>query len=565
MLNESLIAKTEKKVYNFLPHEPETIAVTLFIIGMGAYYLWRMFAITPVFTELYTYYNFISRGPVYSALHWTMPNDHIGYAVIASILTLLGNSYLGLRGVSFVCAIVNLILMYKITSRYYSHGLPLASTILYASMKMVNEFSVQGRGYTLGTTCFLAGIYLLGDICKAGESRKPHFKLLGFFMVLGIYTVPISVLWVLPTCVAAFTFLFINGMRSRSVYGNNSENIYYRKLKGILGVSAVSMIVTMFLYSAVWLSLGTNLLVNAEGAMEKYGGLKSSVLLRTPGKAWFTGADLMMSQAYVQKIDTQAFSRQFGNWIFEVLEMITPGVSMVVILFLVTGLSVLLVECIRHFEYSRTVINLIVIVNFILVGFMLVIRHELPYAESFFFGGVLISLCICGVLEKIINFGIRIYNGIMENTDADNAPHKEIEIINKTDKWYNSAFVYLPVLVIFIYFLIRISGPQFNMQLGERENDLFNSLYVANVSNKSKIAALDCDQRYLLKFGWNIDCLNTDVTGCDLVILDKVLLEDEYLGENHWKFYAFHDDINWDYIESMHVRYENENFLVYTR
>ena len=68
LLNESLIAKTEKKVYDFLPHEPETISVTLFIIGMTAYYLWRMFAITPIYDELYTYYNFISRGPVYAAL-----------------------------------------------------------------------------------------------------------------------------------------------------------------------------------------------------------------------------------------------------------------------------------------------------------------------------------------------------------------------------------------------------------------------------------------------------------------------------------------------------------------
>lgn len=548
-----------------MPHEPETIAVTLFIIGMGAYYLWRMFAITPVFEELYTYYNFISRGPVYSALHWTMPNDHIGYAVIASLLTLLGNSYISLRGISFICAIVNLILIYRITARYYSHGLPLATTILYASMNMVNEFSVQGRGYTLANTCFLASIILLGDICRAGDSRKPHFKLLGFFMVLGIYTVPISVLWALPTCVAAFAFLFINGMRSRSVYENSSENIYYRKLKGILGVFAVSVVATVFLYSAVWLSLGSNLLVNAENALEMYSGLKSSVILRSPGKAWFTGADLMMSQAYVQRMDKETFSRQFGNWIFEVIERITPGVSMLVIIFLITGITVLLVECIRHFEYSRTVLSLIIIFNFILVGFMLIIRHELPYAESFFFGGVLISLCICGVLEKIINYGIRIYNSIVENTDFESTAHKEIEIINKNDNWYNSVFVYLPVLVIFVYFLVRISGQQFNMQLGERENDLYNSLYVANVSNKNRIAALDCDQRYLLKFGWDIDCLNTDVTGCDLVILDKVLLEDEYLGENHWKFYAFHDDINWDYMESMHVRYENENFLVYTR
>ena len=138
MLNESLIAKTEKKIYDFLPHEPETISVTLFIIGMAAYYLWRMFAITPIYDELYTYYNFISRGPVYAALHWTMPDDHIGYAVLSSLLTLFGNPYIGLRGLSFICAIANLILIYKIADRYYSHGLPLAATILYSQLLCQN-------------------------------------------------------------------------------------------------------------------------------------------------------------------------------------------------------------------------------------------------------------------------------------------------------------------------------------------------------------------------------------------------------------------------------------------
>ena len=43
MQDELLIAKTEKKVYEILPHDPETMAATLFVIGMAAYYLWRMF------------------------------------------------------------------------------------------------------------------------------------------------------------------------------------------------------------------------------------------------------------------------------------------------------------------------------------------------------------------------------------------------------------------------------------------------------------------------------------------------------------------------------------------
>ena len=39
----------------------------LFLVFMTCYYGWRMFALTPWYDELYTYYYFISRGPVYAA------------------------------------------------------------------------------------------------------------------------------------------------------------------------------------------------------------------------------------------------------------------------------------------------------------------------------------------------------------------------------------------------------------------------------------------------------------------------------------------------------------------
>ena len=132
MLNELAVEKTEKKIYDILPHEPETIAMALLVIGMGAYYLWRMFAITPQYDELYTYYTFISKGPFYAAIHWPLPNNHVGYSVLSGFIDYFGNSYFGLRGVSFVCAISNLILVYRICKRFFSHGLPFAAALLYS-------------------------------------------------------------------------------------------------------------------------------------------------------------------------------------------------------------------------------------------------------------------------------------------------------------------------------------------------------------------------------------------------------------------------------------------------
>lgn len=84
------------------------------LFGMAVYYGYRMFALTPWYDELYTYYCFISRGPVYAAIHWPLPNNHVGYSVLSAVLDVLGNSYIGLRGISYLCAIGNLVLIKKL-------------------------------------------------------------------------------------------------------------------------------------------------------------------------------------------------------------------------------------------------------------------------------------------------------------------------------------------------------------------------------------------------------------------------------------------------------------------
>ena len=57
-------------------------------------YVQGMFLNGPWYDELYTYYYFVSRGPVYAAIHWPVPNNHVGYSVISSLLNIFGNSYL---------------------------------------------------------------------------------------------------------------------------------------------------------------------------------------------------------------------------------------------------------------------------------------------------------------------------------------------------------------------------------------------------------------------------------------------------------------------------------------
>ncbi len=558
LLNESVIAKAEKKIYDFLPHEPETMTVTLFIIGMAAYYLWRMFAITPQYNELYSYVMFISNGPLYSALHWPLENNHVGYSVLSALLYYLGNSYVALRGVSYICAISNLVLVYRICKKYYSHGLPLVAMVLYASMQVVNDYSVQGRGYTLATFCFLLSFYVVGDICRSGDDYKLRYATFIICCVYGMYTIPSSVNWVVPMCISAILFLFINGFRSRSVYASDADNVYFKKLNKVFGAIGLIVFLTLVLYTVLWLSIGsTELIEDAESLY--YGDTNGTVLIRNPVKALGTGFSYMMDHRTVNNVEADLFKSEFLLWIKDFFDYMLPGMWIVVAGFLAVGIIIMIYECIRHFEYSRTSLNLIVIINIIYVVAVLFSTHNLPNLRGFGYGSFLETLCVCSLLEKIINALIRFYN-------RDSASvHKENESVKSANHWYDGLFIYLPVLLVFILFFFRIRSEDFSAQLGDRENTVFDTMYIANIPRRRNPAVLDCDQDYLLLFEWGIKCNKYDVTDSDCVILDRKMAIPRYDGKDAWKFYQDYYSIDWEYLDTMHIEYENDNFILYTK
>ncbi len=567
-MSESLTSKTEKKIYDLLPHEPQQMAAVLFIMAMSVYYMWRMFAITPQYDELYTYYTFISKGPIYAAIHWPLPNNHVGYSVLSGFLNYFGNPYIGLRGISFVCAISNLILVYRISRRYFSHLLPLGATMLYAGMQVVNEYSVQGRGYTLATTCFLLSVYVAGNICSVGETKKIYYITLCFAYTYGLYTVPSSIYWVLPVSLAITLYLLINGFRSSKVYSSYSENVYFQKFKRffITGLKAAG--ITVVLYSIIWLAIGSNLLVKTQGS-EYFGLSHGTVLLRAPITSIRTGIEYMLSQPYIQSLPRQEFNERYIGWCFSLYNYMLPGLAPFVLAVLVIALIIVITECIRHFEYSRTVLNMMLICNVTVTTLMLLIQHKLPYLRVFSYDAVIIVLSLCAVSELEINVGLRWYNRHQAAKDAaiskELQPHKEIETALKKPHWYSGFGAYLPAMLMFVIFVVRFFSYDFNMQLGGRENSIYNTLYIANVTSRKNIAVLDCDQQYLLKFGWNIDCDKTDVADADCVIIDKNMMQPGYSGENFWKFYQTYETIDWEYIGTMRQIYQNEDFVLYVK
>ncbi len=544
------------------------MAATLFIIAMSLYYLWRMLAITPQYDELYTYYTFISRGPLYAAIHWPLPNNHVGYSVLSAILDYTGNPYIGLRGVSYICAVANLILVYIICRRYYSHGLPFAAMLLYSCMQIVNDYSVQGRGYTLGTTCFLVSVYLAGRICSIEETNKWYYRLLALSFILGLYTVPSSIYWVLPMSFAISACLLINGYKSRGMRPRLSDNAYVRKFNVFFIHGVIAALITTALYAMIWFAIGSNLLVKNETSAF-YGMSHGAVLLKAPFGCLKTGIDYMLGQPYIQSVSPEEFRMQFIPWVSSLFNYMLPGLSNAISYALILGLIVAVYECVRHFSYSRTVINIIIVSNILITGLMLILQLKLPYLRVFSYEAFIVTVSVCTCLERIINTAVRMYNyEIRQNSaasDSERPVHREFETAIKGDKWYSGIGVYFPAAVIIAVFVVRAAGGNFSLQLAGRETDVFSTLYIADVTHRRNIAVLDCDQQYLLKFGWDIDCNKTDVEDADCVIIDKDMMTPGYSGEDFWKFYQTYETINWDYIDTMRVTYENENFILYTK
>ncbi len=279
-----------------------------------------------------------------------------------------------------------------------------------------------------------------------------------------------------------------------------------------------------------------------------------------------------MSFMYMQRLQdygrVDLFKEQFLSWIVDLLNYMLPGFWVVLLIFLVSGVAIMIAECIRHFEYSRTVVNLMAIINIFFVVLVLIATHNLPSLRGFGYGSFFMTLCVISCFEKLINVTIRFYNRAISGKGLfvkHSEKHNETENVTRTGKWYDGLGVYTPVVIIMLLFISRLFGSTFNSQVGIRENDIFNTMYIANISAKKAPCVLDEDQEYLLKFGFDLECDKRDVTGADVVILDRNMMEEGYSGQYLSRFYQTYETIDWEYLSTMHIQYENDSIILYTK
>ncbi|MCM1175226.1 MAG: glycosyltransferase family 39 protein [Blautia sp.] len=505
-----------------------------FLPGMAFYYGFRLFALTPWYDELYTYYYFISRGPVYAAIHWPLPNNHVGYSVLSAVLDLLGSPAVGLRGVSWFSSLFSLLLLFKISRKWLPKGFALLPVFLFASMGIVNQLAVQGRGYALAACLYLTALWELLKIVGEHDCRKGNYIVTGLAFVWALYTLPSSVYFVLPLCIAGGAWLLLEKRG--------------RELGTLFFTALFSALCTVFLYALIWLAIGSNLLSRAQDGCW-YGQGHISIILHAPFAALKTGVCYMLDTPYIQSVSRDGYLGNFAAWLKALFENYYAGMSAVLLTLTGIGVGVLLVGQIRGVirgaegrKPAHGFLEWYLLLTFLLTPLMLIVQAALPYYRVFSFMGVPLALLTAWLLAQI---SVRV---------GRPAVFRLIE-----------AFAGIGCVCLLL-------SPAGRAQYSGREAAIEDACVHMDLRNGEAVCVTDCDQEYLMKYLYGAEG-RPAIEEADYVLLDRELFltkeemeSRDAAGADAWKFYVSHEEIPWDYLaEKMTVRYENDRFVLYQK
>ena len=518
-------AKQEKKI-NFV--------FAGFIFIMAIYYGYRMFALIPWYDELYTYYYFISRGPVYAAIHWPLPNNHVGYSVLSGILNYLGSSAIGLRGVSYIAALGNLILLYRLGRRHFSGWLAVCVPVLYASMNLVNQLAVQGRGYTLAVTCFLLALEMMEIICLKENAGKKHYIIFALSLTLGLYILPSSVYWVVPLCVTGGIYLLYRWLRE-----SNKKNIYSKILFRLVTASVCAAVMTLFLYALIWLAIGSNLLSkDAEGAFA--GMSHASIIMTAPLQSMGAGMEYMLATPYIQSVERAGYTARLGEWLLTLFQYLgnIPTIAYAIAVLLSAGIFIIGIQikkAAKKQDNKEQFLMIFLLCTTYSIPVLLWIQCSLPYYRVFSYIGVMIACLSVWLINEI----------------------------SKKLPWRQTWLVC--TLTILALAAGCLFSPDYLAQYSIREYSMAEALKKAHINENMNVAVTDCTSQYMIKYLYGVEYENQDIEGCDLVLLDKRMADKEF-DSFEWEFYHYYNTIPWDYMnEHMIQEYENDYFLLYRK
>ena len=492
---------------------------------MVIYYGYQMFHNKPWYDELYTYYSFISRGPVYAAIHWPVPNNHVFYSVLSAFLDYFGNSFIGLRGISYVASLCNMILLYKVANKIMSKIFSAICVLIYISTYLVNSLSIQGRGYTLATTCYLIVILCLYHICCEKE-KKRYYIIYAIALTAGLYTLVSSTFWVIPICMTGGLYLLINKE--------------YKKLIKLILYSLLAAAMTFFLYTLIWLAIGSNLL-SKDATSAYYGIYQVKIILRDPIQAFLTGVNYMLSTPYVQSIGRTQVIQELFFYLTSLFGLFYNGKGTFIVVLLGIGsiFSFFIVLKYNASQKSCCFMNLFIMVSILLMPLMLIIQSVQPYKRVFsYFAvpyGLLISFFMYYFLNKL-----------------------------SSDK-FKSIFAYPIICIIGIFSFTLLFSDYYTAQYADRENKVFEILSEADVSSIQKMYYTDDYQKYIFKFYYDLEPEEVELKDSDYILVSKEVLKPSY-EQPVWPVFMAYGGLDMEYIGSNFSEIgENDMYFLYQR
>ena len=464
-------------------------------------YIYRMFTNNPWYDELYTYYSFISRGPIYAAIHWPLPNNHIGYSAISGFLSYFGNPTIALRGISFICAVANIFLVYKLANSLTGKRRAYIAVFIYAGVFQVHNMAVQGRGYTLSTTCYLIALLMLLNIFNA-KDKWIHYFLYMCVLALGIYAVPSSTFWVIPVCVFGGIYLLCAKE--------------YKRLIKLIIFSALAALIALSLYATVWLAIGSNLLSKTADS-GYFGVYQIEVIKKAPALSLKTGLDYMLASPYIQSMDRNIVINGLFYYLEALFEQFYGGLGIAIIVFLfVSGV----VATVRFIKQRNRVLELFIAVSVIMLPIMLIVQSVQPYLRVFSYFGLVLSFSVIMYLN-----------------------------VDKTTIYNNIATVIIGVLFIGLLFTYKYMMP-----MADRENDIKDICdeLILNGTTMNEIGSIyytDDYQKYVFKFYYDVDPVEAPMGEAEYVFVSDTVKNSEIEGIV-WPMLTSYPNFDFDLLNS---------------
>ena len=494
-------------------------AITAFVVVMAVVYGRMMYTNKPWYDELYTYYFFISKGPLYAAIHWPVPNNHIGYSVLSSILDIFFDNYIGLRGISFISSLANIVLIYRLSKTLFKKNVyGIISAVMLSGNYLVYSLAVQGRGYALGTLCFLTALNCIAYIYmkpssdgNKGVTVNAIYLLFAISLALGLYAIPSNVYFVIPTCLTG-GFVLMTKKR-------------FKEMRKLIYFALLAAIATLSLYTIVWLAIGSNLISKDPGSAY-YGVYQIDIILHNPIGSFKTGIEYMLATPYIQSIERARVIKELPIYFRDLFNLFIGGTGWIIaILTILTAIfsGIIAYKKRKGDDNPEYFTGVLLVINVVFIPLMLLIQSVEPYKRVLGYLGVIWALSVTFLVKNLVE---RIKNP-------------------------RSSLLVAYVLTVILAVAVAIATKRADVPLADRENDIADLLFECtekgfNVNDIGSIYYTDDFQKYVLKFYYDVTPVETSLEEAEYVMVSEDLLKAD--GMKEWPMLTNYENFNMDYV-----------------